>query len=62
MIRTLQAGREAERDIWLYDTFEGMTEPGEPTCSAVDPPAKETWEAAQRRPASLGGVVRPGGF
>jgi hypothetical protein len=48
MILTLQE-LGAERDIHLYDTFEGMTAPTEHDVSALDPPALETWEAAQRR-------------
>ena len=33
-----------DRDIYLYDTFEGMTEPTEHDASPVEPPALETWE------------------
>jgi O-methyltransferase len=47
MILTLQE-IGAERDIYLYDTFEGMTEPTEHDVSALDPPALETWESADR--------------
>ena len=46
MILTLQELAE-ERDIYLYDTFEGMTEPTEHDVSALDPPALETWNAAR---------------
>jgi hypothetical protein len=46
MILTLQE-LGAERDIYLYDTFEGMTAPGVHDVSPLDPPAIETWEAAQ---------------
>jgi O-methyltransferase len=47
-ILTLQA-LGAERDLWLYDTFEGMTAPTEHDVSAFDPPARETYEAALAR-------------
>jgi O-methyltransferase len=47
MILTLQE-IGAERDIYLYDTFEGMTEPTEHDVSSIDPPALETWQATDR--------------
>ena len=47
MILTLQE-LGAQRDIYLYDTFEGMTEPTEHDVSAIDPPALETWQATGR--------------
>jgi hypothetical protein len=47
MILTLQE-LGAERDIHLYDTFEGMTAPTEHDVSALDPPALATWEQARR--------------
>ena len=37
-----------DRDVHLYDTFTGMTEPSEHDVSAFDPPARETWERARR--------------
>lgn len=46
MILTLQELGE-ERDVHLYDTFEGMTEPTEHDTSPLDPPALETWLAAR---------------
>ena len=49
MILTLQQLGSHTRDIHLYDTFEGMTEPTEHDVSPIDPPALETWTAAQRR-------------
>jgi O-methyltransferase len=49
MIATLQALGAPPRDIWLYDTFEGMTEPTEADVSELDPPPLETWRAAQAR-------------
>ena len=49
MLLTLQELDAAPRDVHLYDTFEGMTEPTELDTSAHDPPALETWKAARRR-------------
>lgn len=48
MILTLQELGGSARDIYLYDTFEGMTEPTEIDTSPLDPPALETWQAAHR--------------
>ena len=48
MILTLQELGVADRDIYLYDTFEGMTEPTEHDVSPLDPPALETWDEAER--------------
>jgi len=48
MILTLQDLGVADRDIHLFDTFEGMTEPTEHDVSALEPPARETWRQAQR--------------
>src|SRR5215207_7285009 len=47
MILTLQELGVDDRDIHLYDTFEGMTEPTEHDVSVHDPPALETWQQAQ---------------
>jgi hypothetical protein len=47
MILTLQHIGADDRDIWLYDTFEGMTEPTEADTSAIHPPALETWREAE---------------
>jgi hypothetical protein len=49
MLLTLQSLGRTDRDVYLYDTFEGMTEPTEHDVSALDPPALETWRAAQER-------------
>jgi hypothetical protein len=51
MILTLQELGVQDRDIHLYDTFEGMTEPTEHDVSPIDPPALQTWEEARRREA-----------
>lgn len=48
MILTLDELGVAPRDIYLYDTFEGMTEPTELDTSPLDPPAVDTWRAAER--------------
>jgi O-methyltransferase len=47
MILTLQDMEAAPRDIHLYDTFEGMTEPTELDTSASGAPALEAWNEAQ---------------
>jgi hypothetical protein len=47
MILTLQQLGAEEREIYLYDTFEGMTEPTEHDVSPVAPPALETWQQAR---------------
>jgi hypothetical protein len=50
MILTLQDLDRADRDLYLYDTFEGMTEPTEHDTSRYHPPAKELWEETDGRP------------
>jgi O-methyltransferase len=47
MILTLQDMGAAPRDIHLYDTFEGMTQPTEADVSALDGSALETWSEAR---------------
>ena len=49
LILTLQDLGVSDRDIYLYDTFEGMTAPTEHDVSSLDPPALATWRAAERR-------------
>ena len=49
MILTLQQLGREDRDIHLYDTFEGMTEPTAHDVSEHDPPALETWSEARAR-------------
>lgn len=49
MILTLQELGVDDREIHLYDTFEGMTEPTELDTSPIDPPALEDWEKARGR-------------
>jgi hypothetical protein len=50
MILTLQRLGAADRDLWLYDTFAGMTEPTERDVSPLEAPALETWRASSGRP------------
>jgi O-methyltransferase len=63
MILTLQELGTTDRDIYLYDTFEGMTEPTEHDVSPIDPPALETWrEAEGRRERPWSQVFDPAAF
>lgn len=48
MIRTLQNKGVDDRDIYLFDTFEGMTRPTERDTSNFDAPALDTWESSER--------------
>jgi hypothetical protein len=48
MIRALQRNGVDDRDIYLFDTFEGMTRPTELDTSRYDPPALEVWTASER--------------
>jgi len=50
MILTLQDEGVTDRDIHLYDTFEGMTPPTAADTSAVHPPALEMWQESSGRP------------
>jgi O-methyltransferase len=43
MIRTLQACGATDRDVYLYDTFEGMTEPTPADRSTTGESAVESW-------------------
>lgn len=47
MILTLQDLGISDRDLFLFDTFEGMTPPTDSDVSLVDPPALETWREAE---------------
>jgi hypothetical protein len=47
MLLTLRELGAWDRDVFLYDTFEGMTAPTEHDVSEHDPPALDTWRAAQ---------------
>lgn len=48
MILTLQDIGSSDRDVYLYDTFEGMTEPSEHDVSPIDGAALDLWEDADR--------------
>ncbi|HVV75231.1 MAG TPA: TylF/MycF/NovP-related O-methyltransferase [Mycobacteriales bacterium] len=43
MIKTLQLLGVSDRDVYLYDTFEGMTEPTDADTSPYEQPALATW-------------------
>ena len=49
MILTLQSLGETERDVFLFDTFEGMTAPTEHDVSPVDGSALVDWNEAELR-------------
>lgn len=49
MILVLQELGIDDRDIWLYDTFEGMTAPTEHDISPLEAPALKTWRDSQVR-------------
>lgn len=48
MIRALQRSGVTDRDIYLYDTFEGMTEPSEADVSDFSKPASVEWRESAR--------------
>lgn len=47
MILQLQQMGVSDRDIYLYDTFEGMTEPTEEDTSPYEDPALATWRESE---------------
>jgi hypothetical protein len=49
MVLTLQELGVDDRDVFLYDTFEGMPEPSEHDTSPLEAPALETWKAAEEQ-------------
>jgi hypothetical protein len=49
MILTLQELGMSDRDIYLYDTFEGMTEPTEFDTSQLEEGALDQWREAERK-------------
>jgi hypothetical protein len=51
MILTLQELGSEDRDVYLYDTFEGMTAPSEHDVSEAQGPALATWEEARGQEA-----------
>jgi O-methyltransferase len=48
MILVLQHEGATDRDIYLYDTFEGMTKPSDLDISDFDRPALEQWHKTKR--------------
>lgn len=50
MILALQQEGISDRRLLLYDTFSGMTAPGEADTSPFQPPAVETWQQTGGRP------------
>jgi O-methyltransferase len=48
MIRTLQRLGVDDRDVYLYDTFEGMTEPQDVDTSPFEQPARQTWDQTEQ--------------
>jgi hypothetical protein len=53
MIRALQSKGIADRDIYLFDTFEGMTRPTERDTSPYDAPALQIWTSDERERTPL---------
>jgi len=53
MLLTLRDLGVDDRDVYLYDTFEGMTEPTEHDTSKFDRPAVEEWREAESEGARL---------
>lgn len=49
MILTFKELGVSDRDIWLYDTFEGMTAPTEHDVSPFEAPALKTWQESQNQ-------------
>ena len=49
MLLTLQELGAEDRDVYLFDTFEGMTAPTAADTSAHQPPALDTWSTAEQR-------------
>ncbi|HEU5152440.1 MAG TPA: TylF/MycF/NovP-related O-methyltransferase [Iamia sp.] len=47
MLLSLQAAGVDDRDVYLFDTFEGMTAPTEEDTSAFHAPATEEWSGAE---------------
>ena len=49
MLLTLRELGVEDRDVHLFDTFEGMTEPTQHDTTDHEPPALETWRESQAR-------------
>jgi hypothetical protein len=50
MIEALGTAGAEDRDFYLYDTFEGMTEPTEADTSPLEPSADDQWRRSGGRP------------
>jgi O-methyltransferase len=57
MLLTLRDLGAQDRDVYLYDTFEGMTAPTELDTSRLDRPAIEAWREAEGREGRVYGEV-----
>jgi len=63
MIRALQHDGIDDRDIYLFDTFEGMTRPTERDTSRYDSPALDVWASSEEeRTVPWGGLFNPDVF
>jgi hypothetical protein len=62
MILTLQSLGISDRELHLYDTFEGMTRPTDHDVSDHEPPALETWSAAKGDSRPWGEAFGPAVF
>src|SRR5438270_1820602 len=63
MIRTLQRSGVDNRDIYLFDTFEGMTRPTERDTSRYDTRALDVWVSSEaERTVPWGGLFDPDVF
>ena len=60
MILTLQECGADDRDIYLFDTFEDMTQPTEVDTSAYSPDAPELWKQSSH--GVIGDLWGPGSF
>jgi O-methyltransferase len=49
MLLTLQESGTTDRDVYVYDTFEGMTEPTDADVSVSGESALDAWQAARTR-------------
>jgi O-methyltransferase len=57
MLLTLIELGARDRDVYLYDTFEGMTEPTEHDTSSFAEPALDAWQEAERRQDRVYGTL-----
>jgi O-methyltransferase len=48
MLLKLKQMGVTDREVYLFDTFEGMTEPTDKDTSAFEPPAPVTWQRARQ--------------